>query len=279
MHATTIPEIDQSPYMSVNSVHAGLGTPVILIHGLAASLHDWDDLLPALSPAGYAGYALDLLGHGESVKPPGLEAYNAETVFEHFRSWLDALSLDQPLVLLGHSLGGYLALRLALERPAQVRALILVNPFYSQAQLPSPLRLFFKRPLLNTAIIERTPYWLFRFLIDLSSLQFSASRGAGHTLPEKVRRQTALDYKRAAPGIFNIPRTLPDLNSDLSRIIQPALVLWGVRDQTLDPNSFRNLVGALPNARGEELTRCGHVPHQCHPTAFNQEILAFLDTL
>ena len=49
----------------VNYVQHGEGAPVILTHGLAASLHDWDDLLPDMENAGYAGYALDLLGHGE----------------------------------------------------------------------------------------------------------------------------------------------------------------------------------------------------------------------
>ena len=53
----------------INYVQAGEGAPVIMLHGLAASLHDWDALLPALARAGYAGYALDILGHGDSAKP------------------------------------------------------------------------------------------------------------------------------------------------------------------------------------------------------------------
>ena len=51
----------------VNFVQAGEGVPVIMAHGLAASLHDWDELLPELAQNGYAGYALDLLGHGDSA--------------------------------------------------------------------------------------------------------------------------------------------------------------------------------------------------------------------
>jgi pimeloyl-ACP methyl ester carboxylesterase len=264
---------------AVNSVHAGNGKPVILVHGLAASLHDWDDLLPALSQDGYGVHALDLLGHGDSLKPPNLEDYTGDTVYGHMKGWLDALSLDQRLVLVGHSLGGYLSLRFTLENPERVRGLILVNPFYALAQLPGSLRLVFKQPLLNTAVIERTPYWLFRLLIDLSSLQFGNGRGTSHTLPEKVRQQTALDYKRAAPGIYNIPRTLPEITPDLSHLTHPALVLWGVRDQTLDPDSFTQLVEALPHARGEALPICGHVPHQCHPSAFNHKVLDFLRTI
>ena len=50
---------------TANFVQHGSGTPVILVHGIAASLHDWDDLIPELAKNGHASYALDLLGHGE----------------------------------------------------------------------------------------------------------------------------------------------------------------------------------------------------------------------
>jgi pimeloyl-ACP methyl ester carboxylesterase len=263
----------------VNFVRAGNGAPVIMVHGLAASLHDWDALLPALANAAYAGYALDLLGHGDSYKPPSLEVYTSDAVYEHMQIWIDSLMLEQPAVVVGHSLGGYLALRLALQYSDRVRALVLVNPFYTQEQLPPTLRFFLRRPLINTALIERTPYWLFRLLIDVSSLQFGNSNDSLHSLPEAVRIQTALDYKRAAAGIYNIPRTLQDLTPDLLRIHQPTLVIWGARDQTIDPKTFPVLVEKLPNARGETMPICGHVPHQCHALEFNKKVFVFLDSL
>lgn len=250
-----------------------------MIHGLAASLHDWDDLLPALSAAGYAGYALDLLGHGDSLKPPRLGEYTIENVYAHLSAWLDALSLREPSVLIGHSLGGYLAMQYALRFPECVRGLVLVNPFYSLRQLPLSLQLFFSRPLVNTVLIARTPYWLFRALVDLSSLSLGGNGAGTHLLPEKVRIQTALDYKRAAPEIFNIPRTIAELTPDLPRLTQPTLVLWGERDQTLAPDSFPRLMQLLPNAGGEAIPVCGHVPHQCHSGRFNRLVLDFLASL
>ena len=265
--------------VDVNSIQAGKGAPLLMVHGLAASLHDWDNLLPEVAARGYAGFALDLLGHGESAKPRQLDAYTDDSVFEHMQAWIDSLDLEQPVVLIGHSLGGYLSLRFTLEFPGRVRALVLVNPFYTQNQLPAMLRFFLRRPLLNTNIIERTPYWLFRLLIDVTSLQFGNGKDHLHSLPENVRIQTALDYKRAAPGIYNIPRTLHDLTSDLRHIQQPTLVIWGARDQTIDPKTFPVLVEQLPNASGEVLPLCGHVPHQCHGHEFNQKVFEFLDSL
>ena len=263
----------------VNFVRAGEGAPILMVHGLAASLHDWDSLLPELAAQNYAGYALDILGHGDSAKPQNLDQYTSDSVFTHMLGWIDALTLNQPAILIGHSLGGHLSLQFALKYPERVRALILVNPFYTQKQLPLMLRIFLRRPLLNTNLIERTPYWLFRLLIDVTSLQFRGSNEKLHTLPENVRIQTALDYKRAAPGIYNIPRTLHDLTFELSRINHPTLVIWGARDQTINPETFPLLVEQLPNARGEIMPICGHVPHQCHAKEFNRKVFAFLNSL
>jgi pimeloyl-ACP methyl ester carboxylesterase len=257
----------------------GAGPPILLIHGLAASLHDWDGLLPELAAHGYTGYAVDLLGHGESAKPRRLGDYTSDSVFTHLNSWIDALELDEPAILVGHSLGGYLSLQYALRYPERVRALALVNPFYTLSQLPPALRFFLRRPLFNTSLIEHTPYWLFRVIIDVTSLQFGHSNDKLHTLPLDIRVQTALDYKRAAPGIYNIPRTLQDLAPNLGRINQPALVIWGARDQTIDPKTFPLLVEKLPNARREIMPICGHVPHQCHAREFNDKVFEFLNSL
>jgi 4,5:9,10-diseco-3-hydroxy-5,9,17-trioxoandrosta-1(10),2-diene-4-oate hydrolase len=274
--------VDFSAYSApevVNYTSQGEGAPVVLIHGLAASLHDWDYLAPALAGAGRRACALDLLGHGESEHPARIEDYTAENVFLHLAAWIETLDLREPAVVIGHSLGGYLALDYALRFTDHVKALVLVNPFYSTRQLSAFMQLIFRRQLLNTSLIERTPYWLFRAAIDVTSLHFGGGGDGIHTLPEEVRIQTALDYKRADPGIYNIPRTMRDLTRDLPRVSAPALVIWGARDQTLAPASFPELVRILPHARGETLSPCGHVPHQCHAENFNPLVLGFLGEL
>ncbi|MBM3125447.1 MAG: alpha/beta hydrolase [Chloroflexi bacterium] len=270
----------QFAYPLVNFVRRGKGSPVILAHGLAASLHDWDDLLPELEGVGFSGFALDLLGHGESYKPFSPNEYTVGTVFDHFSTWIDSLLLQEPMILVGHSLGGGLSLMYARAFPERVRAIVLINPFYDLKQLPSVLRAFFRRPLMNTHLIERTPYRLFRMLVDLSSFNVQLGHRETHLLPERVREQTALDYKRAAPGIYNIPRTLPGLADDLPQIHHPALLIWGDRDQTLAPESFIDLTRRLPNLKSwYSLPACGHVPHQCHPHTFNPHVLDFLKSI
>ena len=260
----------------VNYVEQGSGSPVICIHGLAASLHDWDDLLPALSASGYHGYALDLLGHGESPKPDS-RSYKTKWVLKHLEAWIDSLNLNQPPVLIGHSLGGYLALRYALRPPDRVRALVLVNPFYRLDQLPVLLRRTYRRPTLNALVVQRTPGWLFHWIINVTNVALGRTGGSTATLSDSVRLQTALDYKRTAPGAFNLPNTVRDLTLDLPRLHHPTLLLWGDRDQTLAPEFFPPLLQALPNARGHPMSG-GHVPHQSNSEEFNRLVLEFLKT-
>lgn len=262
---------------TANYVRQGHGTPVILIHGLAASLHDWDDLTPELAANGYAAYAADLLGHGDSPKPES-RAYQMDWIFEHFSDWMRSLRLTEPAILVGHSMGGYVALEYARRVSAWTRGLVLVNPFYSRSQLHRLIRKTYGHPKISGNLIARAPEWLFRFLVDMSSVAMGHSVGALHSLPERIRAQTALDYKRTAPGVYHIPNAIADMSESLREVNTPTLVVWGDRDKTLAPSSFTRLVNVLPKARGEVL-RAGHVPHQSQAEEFNRIVLKFLKEL
>jgi pimeloyl-ACP methyl ester carboxylesterase len=262
---------------TANYVQQGRGTPVILIHGIAASLHDWDDIIPLLTESGYAAYAPDLLGHGDSPKLDS-RAYQMDWIFEHFFGWVKSLRLTEPAILVGHSLGGHIALEYARRASAWTRGLVLVNPFYSPSQLPRLLRKTYGRTNLGGMLVEKAPNWLFRFLVDMSSAAMGHSVGALHSLPEHIRAQTALDFQRTAPGVYHIPGAIRDMTASLHEVNTPSLVVWGDRDRTLSPTSFPKLVDTLPKARGE-VFRAGHVPHQSHAEAFNQAVLKFLKEL
>ena len=263
--------------LDVNFVSQGHGSPIILIHGLAASLHDWDQLIPALVANGYATHALDLLGHGDSAKPP-FAFYELDWLLDHFVAWLDGMKLDGPAVLVGHSLGGYVALEYARRHPDAVRALVLVDPFYSNGQLPWFLRSAYAHPKLTTLFMSWTPSWLVRWAIDLTSMLMGHTKGGLHALSQPVRAQTTTDYMRTAPAAYGILRREIDLTPFLASIAVPALVVWGERDQTLTPASFLDLVKRLPRAVGTS-SATGHVPHQANAEWFTQEVLTFLQTV
>lgn len=243
--------------------------PVILIHGLAASRHDWAYLDPELNSAGYPTYSLDLLGHGDGTKPENVDEYQYECLQQDFLSWLDSLNLTTPPVLVGHSLGGYLALDCALHSKQPISGLLLISPFYSGNQLSAGLRLLYRLPKFSAFAMQHLPLWLIQLGIDIDLAD-------GQVLTPKTRRQMALDTKRASPQIFYFPRTLPDLTPELGMISVPSLVIWGERDHTLNPRSFPHLVDAIPSASGYAVPGIGHQPHLGKSETVNRMALTFL---
>ena len=259
----------------INFSHSGNGAPIILTHGLAASLHDWDNLIPELNCADYSTYALDLPGHGDSAKIDNLEDYNIGCVLSKFSTWIEGLNIPDPMILIGHSLGGYLSLQYAMIHPDRVCALVLCDPFYSLSQLPYLLQINYRHSLINPNILNHLPEWFIRYLIDFTSLSIRN----GYQLPISVREQTAADYKRIQPEIFNIISTLRDMTPNLNLITQPTLVLWGAHDRTLSIGSFSKILQEIKNSKGAAIPTAGHVPHQSHPAEFNRLVLEFLHGL
>ncbi len=245
---------------------------MILVHGIAASLYDWVNMMPELAAHGYHAYALDLLGHGESYKPDNPQAYHVESLFEHFKKWVDQLDLNSTLLLVGHSLGGYLSLQFALRFPTRVRGLVLIDPFYDLRQLSPWLRLVRRRPHLGAKAMQAAPEWLINIVLGWdpsSTADFSPL----------ARQQIANDYKRASPHFVYITRDIPNITNSLHQVEVPTLVIWGERDYTLNPETFKCLVEKLPRAYSHPIPGCGHQPHIGKPALVNRLVVDFLAEL
>jgi pimeloyl-ACP methyl ester carboxylesterase len=134
------------PCQYLNSISTGEGPPAILVHGLAASLHDWEVLVPELASYAFQAFAVDLFGHGDSPKPELPELYTISTLINSFEAWIEQLELDSSLMLVGHSLGGHVCLQYGLRHPDRISCMVLIDPFFRPAQLSPVLRLFNKRP-------------------------------------------------------------------------------------------------------------------------------------
>ena len=257
--------------LSIHFLSEGRGAPVILLHGMAASHHDWDQLIPPLVKAGYHAFAPDLFGHGDSPKPNDPQQYRFDALYAHLAAWLAGLNLEQPPVFIGHSLGGFLSLKYALDHPQSVRGLVLVNPFYAHNQISSWLRLLNRQPKLGAQALRLTPQ---RIIRSIASLEPTSRR----YFPPQTRSRKAADYKRASPHILHIPHTVPDIGADLPALQLPTLVIWGEKDLTLRPDSFPRLVKALPHACGYPVQWCGHQPHLGAPEVVNRVVLEFLES-
>jgi 3-oxoadipate enol-lactonase len=116
------------PTLSIDDIqiayqHIGAGEPVLLIHGLGSSARDWEFQTPALA-ARYQVIAADLRGHGGSSKPRG--RYRITRFATDMAELLQGLAAA-PAHVVGLSLGGMVALELALSRPDLVRSLVVIN--------------------------------------------------------------------------------------------------------------------------------------------------------
>src|ERR1700694_5980107 len=106
--------------------------PILLLHGLASSLHIWNLVAPLLAARGYVVTALDQRGHGESEKPD--TGYDFDTITADDNAAISALEIERP-VLVGHSWGAGVALQYAATYPDQVTALVLVDGATNQCSL------------------------------------------------------------------------------------------------------------------------------------------------
>jgi abhydrolase domain-containing protein 6 len=257
-------------YFPINAQSHGEGPPVILVHGMAASLRQWDLLIPQLVEAGFSAHALDLQGHGDSAKPEEVENYHIEIFFDQFTKWIDGLGFNgTPFSIVSHSMGAYLSLLFALRFPKRVQMLVLTDPLYSPKQLSPFLRLAMRNPNPGIRILEKLPPWIFDLVLRWT--EQTQSR-----VPTLIRRQLAIDFKRASSLILYTARTIRDMTPQIPRIQIPSLVIWGKKDLTLSPGSFPRLVRSLPQATSYSFPQCGHIPHLTQAAIYNQKVLDFI---
>jgi len=110
--------------MRVHTVIRGAGPALIFLHGVGSSLETWAGVMESLEDR-YTVAAFDLLGHGLSPTPDDPSLFSRDMALEDLDELLD--QLDGPAVLIGHSLGGYLALAHGATRPGVARGLIVLN--------------------------------------------------------------------------------------------------------------------------------------------------------
>ncbi len=245
--------------------------PLALLHGIGADHREWALSLSRLARRRRV-LAFDLLGHGASDKPsgPGV-VYRVRFLAEVVVGGIEALP-DPPerVDLLGHSLGGAVALVLARRHPRLVRRLVLVDaagPPVERAIDPLAASLPFvpgsfedSRRLLATSVNNR---FLSHPLVALAAALYKGRRRNRPQLLKLVASMAAGEDALAS--------------RDLARIPHEALVLWGDRDRIFPLATGRALARALPNARLEVIPRCGHVPPTERPVAFARRVVGFLD--
>ncbi|MBA2396071.1 MAG: alpha/beta hydrolase [Ktedonobacteraceae bacterium] len=242
---------EQAQHITINQHRlyyrtAGRGTPLVLIHGYGNSGQVWQPVLPYLAQQ-HQVFIVDLPGYGQS-KLDG-EWYLREMA-PLLAQWLDTLQLPAA-ALLGHSMGGAIAIHLAAYAPEKFNRLILANA----AGIPLRAEL----PALATRSLHSF------FQINNGKLPYSLVRDM---LPPDMHLlwQTAQEMKRS------------DFRAELEQITLPTLIIWGERDVLLPLTLGRMLHEALPHATLMTMPQCGHRPMLAQPAQFSQAVLAFTNS-
>src|SRR4051794_7336029 len=257
----------------VSTFEAGSGKPLVMLHGLGATKAEFLPSVPALAPNGFRTIAIDLPGFGDSSKPfPA--AYDARFFARWVAATLDALGLDRTH-LLGHSMGGRVALEVGMRHPDRIDRLVLMTP--SMAWLSQPgwaKSLKIVRPELG--IIQPAPKGFVESIVK-RVVPASDSHFVAPALDEFLRsyltpRGRVAFYAAAR----NIALEDPDEFWEGLRELAPeSLFIWGRRDGLVPIAFARHVRERLPAARHCELD-CGHVPQLERPAQLHSAISRFL---
>jgi pimeloyl-ACP methyl ester carboxylesterase len=259
---------------------AGDGPVLVLLHGITSTSETWREVMPALAER-HTVLAPDLLGHGESAKPRG--DYSLGAYASGVRDLMAALDLDRGTIV-GHSLGGGVAMQFAYQFPERLDRLVLVSSgglgrsvhlMLRAAALPGadlvlPLIAGDWLPRLTGAVEGALKRIGLRTRTDI----VEAAQGYG-SLADAEARAAFLHTVRAAidPGGQRVSaRDRLYLAEDV-----PTLIIWGERDGIIPIAHGRRAHEEIPDSRFVEVPGAGHWPQLDDPALFVRELERFVD--
>ena len=256
---------------------AGKGPAIVLMHGLANSVITWRKNVEALSHH-FRVIALDLPGHGLSDMPKVRFGLPEGAAF--VASFLDELAVDRAH-LVGNSMGGAVALELALARPERAASLTLADSAGLGREIALVLRLgslpllgeYARRPTLKG--VRNLVRWLVHdpALVDEDELPLRLAY-----LKREGSAQALLRFLRTGVGLFGQrPGTRRD--ASLASLSVPTLIFWGAQDPLFPIRQAEQAARAIPGATLHVFDACGHWPQYEHPDEFNRLLGGFVESV
>jgi len=252
------------------------GSPVILIHGLGRHVEDW---LPTIYPLAerHRVFAIDLVGSTHSDGPP--TSHSLPDLAKFVESFLDAQDTGKTS-LIGHSLGGSVALQYAILFPSKVSSLVLVNSAGLGKELPLSLR-FSSLPILGRWLThpsrEGIANSLRKAVYDPALVTEEWIQLCYHqaTLPGAQDALLGMIHAFIDPSGMRDDVIRP-ISENLTHISVPTLIVWGQQDPILPVSHAFAAREALPNAWLRVFDPCGHFTQIERCREFNALVLEFL---
>jgi pimeloyl-ACP methyl ester carboxylesterase len=260
---------------------AGWGPVILLIHGITGSSQTWEDVIEPLAED-YTVVAPDLLGHGESAKPRG--DYSLGAYASGIRDLLAALGHDRATIV-GHSLGGGVAMQMAYQFPERCERLVLV----SSGGLGREVNL-----LLRAAVLPGSE-WVLPLLTAQGIVNWTNAIAGffgrlglkpGADMEEMWRGFSSLADVEARAAFIHTLRGILDPGgqrvSANDRLYlakeMPSLIMWGERDPIIPIIHGVRASESMPGSRMVRFEDAGHFPYRDDPRRFVDELLDFIES-
>lgn len=248
------------------------GEVVVLVHGFSSPCFIWQRQADALALAGYRVLRYDLFGRGYSDRPDS--SYDAELYHRQLIELLDALKVDQPVNIIGLSMGGPITLRFVERAPERVRRFGLIAPAGFGANVPAAAQL-----LRVPGVAE----WVMQALGDriiLGSIEKAVGRPDTATELHKVYEEQLkyFGYKRALLRTLRNHRLtgLEDLFVSVGKLHKPSILFWGENDQVVPFENAERVREAIPDIQFHSIPNGSHTPNYENPDEVNGPLIAFL---
>jgi pimeloyl-ACP methyl ester carboxylesterase len=239
-------------------------TPLVFLHGLGGGHAAWNPQLAYFRGLGYPCTAWDQPGYGAA---PMVEPYSLETVAGKLKE-----IVSSPSVLIGHSMGGFIAQEAYARFPGIVKALVLGFTSAAFGGTGDFARQFIAA---RTGLLDEGKTMAEVAARLMPTMRGSKSDPAGLAQAERIMAGIAPDTYRKAAALL----TTFDRRADLERIAVPTLLVAGSEDRTAPPSVMQRMAEKIPGAQFVLLEGCGHLGPMDQPAAFNAVLEAFLKNL
>jgi pimeloyl-ACP methyl ester carboxylesterase len=286
------PVRELTPSLQFRTIHgyrrafrvAGSGPAILLIHGIGDNSTTWSTVQTKLAQR-FTVIAPDLLGHGKSDKPRA--DYSVAAYANGMRDLLSVLDIDHVTVV-GHSLGGGVAMQFAYQFPQLVDRLILVGAGGVTKDVNIALR-WASLPILGSEALTllRLPLVLpvMQAVGRVAGLAFG-STGLGRDLPDVLRILADLPEPTASSAFARTLRAVVDWRGQVVTMLDrcyltqsvPVQLIWGTRDSVIPVSHARMAHSAMPGSLLETFEGSGHFPFHDDPDRFVEVVERFIDS-
>lgn len=279
--ARPLPEVTWLPWHGrrIAVRRAGSGPVVVLIHGMAGSLDTWDPVFPTLARTCDV-IAVDLPGHGASSRLRG--DFSLGTLASAVRDVLDVLDIETATVV-GHSLGGGIALQFVYQFPERSERLVLVSSGGLGRDVTMMLRML-TVPGAGLALAGGARLQHSRRAGAVARFLRPVAARIWNDLPYMVRQMATLDDAGARAAFLGTINSVIDLSGqrvsarDRLHLAAhlPTLIVWGDRDRMIPVSHGHIAAELIPGSRLDVVPRAGHYPHEDDPVRFARNLTQFI---